>query len=96
MGCADLYCRHCAICIGQLPGKNDMTDPVLGYRKTGKDTWSPIIQPRGGIRTAAVLMCGDCHRFISGSGGPGNRNTLCPTCFDKFKLVNFAQGNDPV
>ena len=73
-----------------------MSDPILGYRKTGKDTWTPIVQPRGGIRTSAMLMCGDCRQILSGSGGPGNRNTLCPTCFDKFKLVNFTQGNDPV
>ena len=73
-----------------------MSDPILGYRKTGKDTWVPIVQPRGGIRTRAMLMCGDCRRTLSGSGGPGGHNTLCPTCFDKFKLVNFAEGNDPV
>jgi hypothetical protein len=74
-----------------------MSDPVIGYRNTGKDSWEPITQPRGGIYTAAMLMCSDCKHFISGHGGPGSRNgTLCPTCFDKFKLVNFAEGNDPI
>jgi hypothetical protein len=82
--------------LGSITSSLIMNQEILGYRKTGKDTWSPIVQRRGGIRTAAVLMCGDCHRIMSGSGGPGNRNTLCPTCFDKFKLVNFAEGKDPV
>ena len=74
-----------------------MSDPVIGYRNTGKDSWEPITQPRGGIYTVAMLMCSDCKHFIGHArvGFHGN-GTLCPTCFDKFKLVNFAEGNDPI
>ena len=78
-----------------------MSDPVVGYRNTGKDSWEPITQPRGGIYTVAMLMCSDCKHFISGHAWTAwhawhGNGTLCPTCFDKFKLVNFAEGNDPI
>ena len=72
-----------------------MRDEILGYRRVGKDKWDPIIDCAGGIATAAIMSCSDCRKTISSSGGPG-RNCLCPTCFDKFKLVNFTEGNDPV
>lgn len=72
---------------------------IIGYRfrqTLDVDHWEPIytIQP-GMVATAAIMSCQDCHRTISSSGGPGY-NCLCPECFNKFKLVNFTQGNDPV
>ena len=68
-----------------------MTDPILGYRRIDKDTWRPIVQPRGGIYTAAFILCGKCNGVISGHGGPGGQNTLCPKCFDNLNLMNFVE-----
>ena len=69
---------------------------IIGYRKVGKDKWDPIYPPKPGmIYTAAIMSCSDCRTTISSSGGPGH-NCLCPTCYNKFKLVNFTEGNDPL
>ena len=62
-----------------------MNDEVLGYRKTGKDTYEPITQSKGYIFTAAVLTCGKCKGMISGMGGPGNSNTICVPCYTELK-----------
>ena len=62
-----------------------MSDTILGYRKTGKDTWEPIIQSNGYIFTAAVMSCGRCGGWISGMGGPGGNNTICVPCYEKEK-----------
>jgi len=67
-----------------------MTD-VIGYRKTGKDTWDPIIDYRGGVATAALLCCGECHIVIKSSGGPGH-NCLCPSCYETRKMLDFSNG----
>ena len=72
-----------------------MNDQVLGYARTSKDTWKPIIQPRGHIYTAAFIICHDCKAAIASHGGPSH-NALCPQCFDNFKLTNFVEGNPPV
>ncbi len=64
-----------------------MNDEVLGYRKTGKDTYEPITQPKGYIFTAAIMTCGKCKSMISGMGGPGNSNTLCVPCYTELKNV---------
>jgi hypothetical protein len=56
---------------------------ILGYRKTGKDTWQPITQDKGYIYTAAVMTCGCCGGMISGMGGPGTQNTYCVRCYEK-------------
>ena len=73
-----------------------MDKQIIGYRRTGKTTWDPIYPiQRGMIATAAIMSCSDCGKAISSSGGPGY-NCVCPTCFDKFKLINFTVGNDPV
>ena len=90
---------------GRKP-RNRMVN-IIGYRfkrlkesVDGKmsftDHWEPIypIQP-GWISTAAIMSCQDCGTTISSSGGPGH-NCLCPTCYNKFKLVNFTEGNDPL
>jgi hypothetical protein len=60
-----------------------MSDNILGYRKTGKDTWEPIIHSSGYIFTAAVMTCGRCSTMISGMGGPGGKNTICVPCYEK-------------
>ena len=67
-----------------------MTDKILGYRKTGKDTWAPIVQPRGYIYTAAVMTCGHCNSWISGMGGPGGHNTVCVPCYEKEQITAGA------
>jgi hypothetical protein len=72
-----------------------MTEEVLGYAKTSKDTWQPIVQPKGYIYTAAFIFCNDCKKTISSHGGP-SYNALCSQCFDNFKLTNFVEGNPPV
>ena len=73
-----------------------MKDEVIGYRRTSKTNWDPIYPPKSGmIYTAAIMSCSDCGTTISASGGPGH-NCVCPTCFDKFKLINFTVGGDPV
>jgi len=73
-----------------------MKDEVIGYRRTSKTNWDPIYPPKPGmIYTAAIMSCSDCGKTISASGGPGH-NCVCPTCFDKFKLINFTVGGDPV
>lgn len=74
-----------------------MTD-IIGYRYRLPpiNTWEPIYPPRPGmIYTAAFMLCKDCGTVISSSGGPGY-NCLCPSCYNKFKLVNFTEGNDPL
>lgn len=73
-----------------------MSEEIIGYRKTGKDTWNPIHPLKSGmVATAAIMSCQDCYTTISSSGGPGH-NCLCPECYNKFKLVNFTEGNNPV
>ena len=72
-----------------------MSEEILGYRKTGEYTWQPIVQSRGGIYTAAFILCGKCNGVISSHGGPGGQNTLCPKCFDNLKLMNFVEGKAP-
>jgi hypothetical protein len=70
-------------------------DTPIGFRRTDNN-WSPIYETRKGmIATAAIMSCSDCGRTISSGGGPGY-NCVCPTCFDKLKLVNFAEGNKPL
>lgn len=59
-----------------------MSDKILGYRKTGRDTWEPIRHSKGYIYTAAVMHCGSCGNMISGMGGPGTQNTVCPACYE--------------
>lgn len=73
-----------------------MNKEIIGYRKTGKDTWNPIypLQP-GMVATAAIMSCSKCGKTISSSGGPGH-NCICPECYNTFKLVNFTEGNNPV
>lgn len=83
-----------------------MTDEIIGYRLKRvqsdrhklyfQDSWEPMYARKPGmVYTAALMYCSDCEKIISSSGGPGH-NCLCPTCFDKFKLVNFTEGNDPI
>ena len=73
-----------------------MSEEIIGYRYRLDNTWDPIYPlQRGMVATAAIMSCRDCGTTISWSGGPGY-NCLCPGCFDKFKLVNFTEGNDPV
>lgn len=69
-----------------------MTDTIIGYRRTGKDTWDPIYPlKRGMIATAAIMSCSDCRTTISSSGGPGH-NCLCPQCYETKKIVDFSNG----
>lgn len=70
-----------------------MTDVIIGYRKTGKDSWDPIVdyRGRGGVATAALLCCSECHIVIKSSGGPGH-NCLCSSCYETKKLVDFSNG----
>lgn len=63
-----------------------MSDEILGYRKTGKDEYTPIIQPRGYMYTAALIMCKECNEPISGMGGP-DYNSYCCKCADKLNLL---------
>jgi hypothetical protein len=76
-----------------------MSKEIIGYRfrqTLDVDYWEPIYPlQRGMIATAAIMSCQDCHRTISSSGGPGY-NCVCPECYNKFKLVNFTAGNDPL
>lgn len=72
-----------------------MSKEIIGYRRTGKDTWMPIVDRPGMVVTAAIMSCSDCGTTISPMGGPGH-NCLCPECFTKFKLVNFTEGNNPL
>lgn len=76
-----------------------MTEDTIGYRfreTPGLSYWEPIYALRPGmVATAAIMSCSDCGKTISSSGGPGY-NCLCPDCYNKFKLVNFTEGNDPV
>jgi hypothetical protein len=61
-----------------------MSNEILGYRKTGKDTWEPIEQPKKGFMyTAAIMTCGQCGNVISGMGGGGAQNTYCVSCYEK-------------
>lgn len=62
-----------------------MNEEILGYRKTGKDIWEPIIQRKDYIYTAAVMICGKCNGWITGMGGPGGNNTYCLSCYEKVK-----------
>lgn len=69
-----------------------MTDNIIGYRKTGKDSWEPIYDiQRGMIATAAIMSCSNCHTMIRSSGGPGY-NCICPTCYETQKMVDFISG----
>lgn len=76
-----------------------MSQEIIGYRFKeipNISYWEPIYARRPGmVATAAIMSCQDCDTIISSSGGPGY-NCLCPECYDKFKLVNFTAGNDPV
>jgi hypothetical protein len=68
-----------------------MSNKILGYRKTGKDTWEPIEQPmKGFVYTAAIMTCGCCGTVISSMGGPGSQNTYCIPCYEK----NILELND--
>lgn len=60
-----------------------MSDEILGYRKTGKDSWQPIIHSKGYMYTAAVMTCGCCGNMITGMGGPGTQHTYCVSCYEK-------------
>ena len=60
-----------------------MSNEILGYRKTGKDDWQPIIHSKGYLYTAAVMTCGCCGSVITGMGGPGTQNTYCVPCYEK-------------
>ena len=59
---------------------------TLGYRKTGKDSYEPIVLKEGYIYTAAIMCCGKCGSMIAGMGGPGSQHTLCMKCFDNLGL----------
>lgn len=61
-----------------------MNNEILGYRKTGKDTWEPIEQPQKGfLYTAAIMTCVKCNNMIRGMGGGGSQNTYCVPCYEK-------------
>lgn len=60
-----------------------MIGDILGYRKTGKDTWEPIVHSKGYMYTAALMHCGRCGSMISGMGGPGSSNTVCVPCYKR-------------
>lgn len=72
-----------------------MSDEIIGYRKTGKDQWTPIIHRYGGVATAAILFCSECRITISSSGGPGH-NCLCPSCYEEKRVVDFINGSKNV
>ncbi len=71
-------------------------DTIIGYTRTGKDTYEPIYEPkRGFVYTQAFIICHECNTAISGCGGP-RHNSLCLKCFDNYKLERFIDGQSPL
>lgn len=69
-----------------------MTD-IIGYRPAGNG-YEPIyrIQP-GAIVTHAFIICDECGKTISSSGGPAF-GSLHVECLENRKLKNFIESND--
>jgi hypothetical protein len=61
--------------------------PILAYRKVN-DRWEPWTINPGNLYTAAMLACGRCGNIISGMGGPGGENWLCPKCYQQEISAN--------
>ena len=73
-----------------------MSEEIIGYRYRYDNTWEPVYPVKPGmVSTQAIMSCHDCDIMIRASGGGGS-GYLCPDCYNKFKLVNFTKGNNPV
>jgi hypothetical protein len=71
-----------------------MLEKIIGWRMIA-DKWAPVYERKpGSIATAAIMSCTDCDITISPMGGGGTYR--CLECFEKFRLVNFAQGKGPL
>jgi Fe2+ or Zn2+ uptake regulation protein len=64
---------------------------IIGYRPAG-DGYEPIYRNQpGSIVTHAFIICADCGKAISSSGGPAH-GSLHVSCYENRKLKTFVQG----
>ena len=68
-----------------------MSDDIIGYVKTGEDTYSVIEQlKKGYIYTAAVITCSHCGTIMSGMGGP-RPHAVCFRCADELDITSKVE-----
>ena len=60
-----------------------MNKDIVGWERLPSGNWQPVKnQGEGYVITEAFITCNECHRCVSGHGGP-RTYVLCIRCFNQ-------------
>lgn len=60
-----------------------MDKDIVGWERLPSGNWRPVKNPDDGYAvTESFITCNECHRCVSGYGGP-RTYVLCIRCFNQ-------------
>lgn len=60
-----------------------MDKDIVGWERLPSGNWQPVLNQGDGYAvTEAFITCNECHRCVSGHGGP-RTYVLCIRCFNQ-------------
>lgn len=62
-----------------------MNKDIVGWERLPSGNWQPVEnQGEGYVITEEFITCNECHRCVSGHGGP-RTYVLCIRCFNQVE-----------